>query len=252
MMLVRIARTWRSVHNPQTSNSPRRACLHNLPNCRLPNYCSSSEHAYHSSASKIEVPIRGGRGRQYLLFPAVLAAGWFGLGGLQVAYTDDDEKEVDSYTIRGTNKVVKAGDSVLVKLPDVGNPLYMARIVKIVADNQNNAKVRVRRYYRPVEAIGGRRQFHGSKDLFLSDQYDAQSANTISQKYCKCEMPRNPDEFMLKCRKCFDWSFGRNNVIFRWNVKFVMRVVSREHIGFRVVVDPVTGYVTPRIYLVRP
>lgn len=76
-----------------------------------------------------------------------------------------------------------AGDSVLVKLPDVGNPLYMARIVKIVADNQNNAKVRVRRYYRPVEAIGGRRQFHGSKELFLSDQYDAQSANTISQKY---------------------------------------------------------------------
>lgn len=68
---------------------------------------SSSEHAYHSSASKIQVPIRGGRGRQYLLFPAVLAAGWFGLGGLQVAYTDDDEKEVDSYTIRGTNKVVK-------------------------------------------------------------------------------------------------------------------------------------------------
>ena len=32
------------------------------------------------------------------------------------------------------------------------------------------------------ESIGGRRQFHGAKELFLSDHYDVQSAHTIEGK----------------------------------------------------------------------
>ena len=43
-------------------------------------------------------------------------------------------------------------------------------------------KVKVRWYYRPEEAIGGRRPFHGAKELFLSDHYDIQSAHTIEGK----------------------------------------------------------------------
>ncbi|MBA0667223.1 hypothetical protein Goklo_000340, partial [Gossypium klotzschianum] len=100
-------------------------------------------------------------------------------------------------------------------------------------------------YYRPEESIGGRRQFHGSKELFLSDHYDVQSADTIEGKctvhsfksytkldsvgnddffcrfeynsstgafnpdrvavYCKCEMPYNPDDLMVQCEDCSDW-----------------------------------------------
>ncbi|KAH7670187.1 Bromo adjacent homology (BAH) domain-containing protein [Dioscorea alata] len=56
---------------------------------------------------------------------------------------------------------------------------YVARMEKIEADHRNNVKVRVRWYYRPEESIGGRRQFHGAKELFLSDHYDVQSAHTI-------------------------------------------------------------------------
>lgn len=130
-----------------------------------------------------------------------------------MAKTRPGKKDVDSYTIRGTNKVVRgkeqnlkkrflfcfsekffperneiggvkmvAGDCVLMRPSDVGKPQYVARIEKIEADNKSNAKVRVRWYYRPEESIGGRRQFHGSKELFLSDHYDVQSANTIEGK----------------------------------------------------------------------
>ncbi|GJU76027.1 chromatin remodeling protein EBS-like protein [Tanacetum coccineum] len=122
---------------------------------------------------------------------------------------------------------------------------YVARVEKLEADSKNNVKVRVRWYYRPEESLGGRRIFHGAKELFLSDHYDWQSARTIEAKcivhsfknykklenvgdedyfcrfeykaatggftpdrvavYCKCEMPYNPDDFMVKCEGCRDW-----------------------------------------------
>ncbi len=65
---------------------------------------------------------------------------------------------------------------------DSEKPPYVAKIEKIEADSRNNVKVRVRWYYRPEESMGGRRQFHGSKELFLSDHYDIQSADTIEGK----------------------------------------------------------------------
>jgi BAH domain len=71
------------------------------------------------------------------------------------------------------------GDTVLMRPSDSDKPPYVARIEKIDADHRNNVKVRVRWYYRPEESIGGRRQFHGAKELFLSDHYDVQSAHTI-------------------------------------------------------------------------
>lgn len=99
-----------------------------------------------------------------------------------MAKTKPGKKDLDSYTIKGTNKVVKPGDCVLMRPSDSDKPPYVARVEKIEADHRNNVKVRVRWYYRPEESIGGRRQFHGAKELFLSDHYDVQSAHTIEGK----------------------------------------------------------------------
>lgn len=128
-----------------------------------------------------------------------------------MAKTRPGKKDLDSYTIRGTNKIVRgtssnthlskmklfsfgckkcwlfwlvfaAGDCVLMRPSDTGKPPYVARIEKIEMDGRNNVKVRVRWYYRPEESIGGRRQFHGAKELFLSDHFDVQSAHTIEGK----------------------------------------------------------------------
>ncbi|XP_074348536.1 chromatin remodeling protein EBS-like [Apium graveolens] len=105
--------------------------------------------------------------------------------------------------------------------------------------------VKVRWYYWPEEATGGRKQFHGAKELFFSDHCDHQSTKTIEGKcivhslkdytrleavgledyycrfnykadtkrfphnkvsvYCKCEMPYNPDNLMIQCDDCKDW-----------------------------------------------
>ncbi|KAK3017716.1 hypothetical protein RJ639_003072, partial [Escallonia herrerae] len=156
-----------------------------------------------------------------------------------MAKTRPGKRDLDVYTIKGTNKVVRVGDCVLMRPLSTDTAPYVARVEKIEADNKSNIKVRVRWYYRPEESMGGRRQFHGAKELFLSDHYDVQSAHTIEGKcivhsfknytklenvapedyycrfeykastggftpdrvavYCKCEMPYNPDDLMVQC-----------------------------------------------------
>lgn len=128
--------------------------------------------------------------------------------------------------------------------PEPGKPPYVARVETIEADRRG-VRVKVRWYYRPEESIGGRRRFHGAKELFLSDHYDFQSADTIEGKctvhtfkeytglsavgdgdffsrfqyksangtfipdriavFCKCEMPYNPDDLMIQCEDCLEW-----------------------------------------------
>ncbi|XP_047324552.1 chromatin remodeling protein EBS-like [Impatiens glandulifera] len=153
---------------------------------------------------------------------------------------------MDSYTIKSINKTIRAGDCVLMRPSDPLKPSYVAKVDKIDSDSrENNVRVHVRWYYRPEESVGGRRLFHGSKELFLSDHYDVQSADTIEGKctvhtfksytkldavgnddffcrfeynsstgafnpdrvavYCKCEMPYNPDDLMVQCEGCTDW-----------------------------------------------
>ncbi|XP_071715670.1 chromatin remodeling protein SHL-like [Rutidosis leptorrhynchoides] len=155
-------------------------------------------------------------------------------------------KTLDSYTIKSTNKTIKPGDCVLMRPSDSSKASYVAKIEKIESDVKGtNIKVHVQWYYRPEESIGGRRQFHGIKELFLSDHHDIQSADTIEGKcivysfkdytkldavgnddffcrfeynsitgafipdtvavYCKCEMPYNPDDLMVQCDSCTDW-----------------------------------------------
>ncbi|KAL1125263.1 hypothetical protein V6Z11_A13G033000 [Gossypium hirsutum] len=162
-------------------------------------------------------------------------------------------RPLESCTIKHINKTINAGDCVLMRPADQSNPQYVARIERIDADARGgNVKVLARWYYRPEESIGGRRQFHGSKELFLSDHYDVQSADTIEGKctvhsfksytkldavgnddffcrfeynsstgafnpdrvavYCKCEMPYNPDDLMVQCEDCSDCRSLKN-----WN-----------------------------------
>nr|GEW86275.1 chromatin remodeling protein EBS-like [Tanacetum cinerariifolium] len=162
-----------------------------------------------------------------------------------MAKTKPGKKDCDSYTIRGTDKLVRPGDCVLMRPSDSDKPPYVARVEKLEVDHRNNVKVKARWYYRPEDSISGRRQFHGVKELFLSDHYDTQSAHTIEGKcivhsfknytkldnvgtedyfcrfeykattgrftpdrvavYCKCKMPYNPDDLMVQCEGCKDW-----------------------------------------------
>lgn len=78
--------------------------------------------------------------------------------------------------------VFVAGDCVLLRPSESDKLPYVARVERLEADHRSNVKVRVRWYYRPEESLGGRRQFHGAKELFLSDHYDWQSAHTIEDK----------------------------------------------------------------------
>ncbi|EER96695.1 hypothetical protein BDA96_02G202900 [Sorghum bicolor] len=162
-----------------------------------------------------------------------------------MAKTKQGKRDVDAYTIKGTNKVVRVGDCVLMRPADTDKPPYVARVERMESDGRGGVRVRVRWYYRPEEAKGGRRPFHGAKELFLSDHFDTQSAHTIEGKcivhsfksytkldnvgpedfycrfdykastgaftpdrvavYCKCEMPYNPDDLMVQCEGCKDW-----------------------------------------------
>ncbi|KAL3689727.1 hypothetical protein R1sor_016036 [Riccia sorocarpa] len=105
--------------------------------------------------------------------------------------------------------------------------------------------LKVRWFYYPEETITKRQAFHGAQELYLSDHYDTQEADCILDKcrvhtfkeYCKlkevdshdffwrfeykpavqqlspdavevfcvCELPENPDHFMVQCESCTDW-----------------------------------------------
>jgi hypothetical protein len=150
-----------------------------------------------------------------------------------------------SYRIPNTQRVIKPGDTVILRPPDPSTPNYVARIELIEVDSAEKVTLKVRWYYRPEESAGGRRQFHGSKELFLSDHYDFCSPDAIENKctvhtfkeytrlddvraedyfcrfdyfatagtfspdrvavYCTCELPYNPDDLMVQCEKCKDW-----------------------------------------------
>ncbi|KAM0012835.1 putative BAH domain-containing protein [Helianthus debilis subsp. tardiflorus] len=121
-----------------------------------------------------------------------------------MAKTRTTRKTLDSYTIKSTNKIIKPGDCVLMRPAHSSKPSYVAKVEKIESDARGgNVKVLARWYYRPEESIGGRRQFHGSKEVFLSDHRDFQSADTIEGKctvhsfksYTKLDAVGNDDYF---------------------------------------------------------
>ncbi|PWA99854.1 bromo adjacent homology (BAH) domain, Zinc finger, RING/FYVE/PHD-type [Artemisia annua] len=139
-----------------------------------------------------------------------------------------------------SNERVKRGDSVLVsKSPEEG--VYPALVGDINYED-NDKIVVVERYYSPEQTLGGRRSFHGNKELIATDHLESISSRSIQRKcfvhsfftytrlkhvgpydyfsrfhymigggwltpdpvdvFCKCLMPFNPDQFMLKCQDC--------------------------------------------------
>ena len=51
-------------------------------------------------------------------------------------------------------------------------------------------KLRLQWFYRPEESLGGRRNFHGSKELFLSDHTDTSSIEAV-EAVCRVHTFRN-------------------------------------------------------------
>ncbi|KAF5780183.1 putative chromatin regulator PHD family [Helianthus annuus] len=88
-------------------------------------------------------------------------------------------------------------------------PSYVAKVEKVESDARGgNVKVLTRWYYRPEEPIGGRRQFDGSKEVFLCRvliRLKKSVQRRLFLLYCKCEMPYNPDDLMVQCDGCANW-----------------------------------------------
>ncbi|XP_071698906.1 chromatin remodeling protein EBS-like [Rutidosis leptorrhynchoides] len=99
-----------------------------------------------------------------------------------MASTRSGRRDLESYSINGTEKIIRRGDCVLMQPEDLDDPLYVARVVKLEKDRDENVNVYVRWYYRPEDSKVGRRNFHGEKELLLSDHYDWQSAYAIVGK----------------------------------------------------------------------
>mmetsp|Transcript_2783 Transcript_2783/g.6962 ORF Transcript_2783/g.6962 Transcript_2783/m.6962 type:complete len:193 (-) Transcript_2783:51-629(-) len=131
------------------------------------------------------------------------------------------------------------GDCVLI------HPTYIGRIRAIDKHPTEGKRVRVAWFYRPEECVGGRKVFHGERELFTSDHLDWCDVSTIDGAcsvhslrayqdlteltdedfysrftykpatnefkpdrvpvYCVCEMPYNPDHFMVECDECQEW-----------------------------------------------
>ncbi|CAI5949824.1 unnamed protein product [Closterium sp. NIES-65] len=155
------------------------------------------------------------------------------------------KKSVTEYKCERLNQIVKVGDTVMLRPPAEDTPPYVARVESIEVERADT-KVRLRWFYRPEESLGGRRNFHGSKELFLSDHFDVCSMDAVEgvcrvhsfksyvklaaveaedyfyrfeykaatgtfkpdhvAVYCVCEMPYNPDDLMVQCDSCRDWS----------------------------------------------
>ncbi|XP_076913121.1 chromatin remodeling protein EBS-like [Bidens hawaiensis] len=147
------------------------------------------------------------------------------------------EGDLNSFTI-------KANDCVLLRPSNRNENVYVARVVQV-----NEKMVNIRWYYRPEETKEGRKNFHGKKELLLSNHTDTQSTQTIQGKcvvhsyddyikleragvddyfcrfeydapknrvveakvrvYCECNMPYNPDDFMVQCDGCMSWFHPR-------------------------------------------
>lgn len=105
---------------------------------------------------------------------------------------------------------VSEGDCVRMRSSKPLIPTYVAIIEEMKADSRD---VRVRWYYWPEETKKGRRHFHGSKELILSDHFDVQSVDTIEgkctvhslKKYMKLDVVGDDDFF---CRFNYNSATG--------------------------------------------
>ncbi|KAK3251849.1 hypothetical protein CYMTET_38829 [Cymbomonas tetramitiformis] len=153
------------------------------------------------------------------------------------------EKNLSSFKQGG--ETFKPQDTVLMRSPVAGAADFVAKIEKVQRSPTQGIKVNVSWFYRPEEANGGRKGFHGERELFSSDHTDWCDAGAINGRckvhslheyqnlkqitgsdyfnrfsykartgrfrpdrvpvYCCCEMPYNPDKFMVECEQCAEW-----------------------------------------------
>lgn len=147
-----------------------------------------------------------------------------------------------------TPEILKVNECVLInpEAPSGSGLPFIGKVVNIVkTEEEKDVQLQVNWFYRPEEAVGGRKAFHGEKELFLSDHFDKCSVKTVMAKcrvlslsryqelahieendffarftyrpaqrifeppkvpvFCICEMPYNPDKFMVQCDQCTEW-----------------------------------------------
>mmetsp|Transcript_5298 Transcript_5298/g.21660 ORF Transcript_5298/g.21660 Transcript_5298/m.21660 type:complete len:200 (+) Transcript_5298:156-755(+) len=152
-------------------------------------------------------------------------------------------RKVDSCVFNGEKFAVD--DTITLRPPNSSGPPFVGKISEIVKEPNGEEQCHVSWYYRPEEARGGRKAFHGDKELFTSDHYDWVAKSSINGHcsvhklreyqqltevtdndyytrfsykaskgefkpdkvpvYCTCEMPYNPDLFMVECESCEEW-----------------------------------------------
>eukprot|EP00878_Enallax_costatus_P010993 GHUV01011481.1.p1 GENE.GHUV01011481.1~~GHUV01011481.1.p1 ORF type:complete len:138 (+),score=9.43 GHUV01011481.1:129-542(+) len=87
---------------------------------------------------------------------------------------------------------VSVHDCVLIN-PDSSQATipYVGKIVHIIQpDDDNDIQLYVNWFYRPEEAFGGRKTFHGEKELFISDHFDVCSLKTVISKCRVLSLPK--------------------------------------------------------------
>ncbi|XP_061348396.1 chromatin remodeling protein EBS-like isoform X2 [Gastrolobium bilobum] len=123
------------------------------------------------------------------------------------------ERDMDSFTISGTDKIVKVGDCVLLRPSEDSNSPYVALVDSIWDDNRNNVNVK------SAHTIEGKCVVHsfkdytrlenvGAEDYYCRFEYAAATGAFTPDRvavYCNCEMPYNPDDLMMQCEECTDW-----------------------------------------------
>jgi hypothetical protein len=117
--------------------------------------------------------------------------------------------------------------------------------IEAVEPAADGLRLKVAWFYRPEEAVGGRKAFHSARELFRSDHRDWVGAASILGRcrvldlrafqalpatsdadffyrfsyraatqrfqprrvpvFCRCEMPYNPDLLMVECAHCVEW-----------------------------------------------
>ncbi|PWA60572.1 bromo adjacent homology (BAH) domain, Zinc finger, RING/FYVE/PHD-type [Artemisia annua] len=120
-----------------------------------------------------------------------------------LSYPVSKKRYLDSYTIIGTNKVVRqVGESVIIRPLGNEKDPYVARVQRFVADAMGNVRVIVRWFYRPEEASTGRLTFHGMN----ADTIDDKCIVHTYKNYANIE-DVGPEDYFCRCE--YEHATGR-------------------------------------------
>uniref|UniRef100_A0A7N0UKE7 BAH domain-containing protein n=1 Tax=Kalanchoe fedtschenkoi TaxID=63787 RepID=A0A7N0UKE7_KALFE len=116
--------------------------------------------------------------------------------------TNASRQVLQSYTIRSNSINLK------IKGTQGEEALYMSpKVIEITEDDKqgkNNVQIEGRWHYHPEDVKGGRRNFHGENELFLSNHVDTQLPESIEgkcnvrtfEKYLKLDEVEDTDYFI--------------------------------------------------------